>query len=88
MGVEEKERLINLLDSISTNDELWNKFTISLITSDNIFDISSCEKALKRICDLEEVMDFTKLSDSQKDIILRAKEICLNDLNEFKNKII
>ena len=84
MEVQETELLIDFLDNISKDETAWAVFSASLITAENMYDISSCEKLLKHICDIEKVMNLTTLSQKQKDIILNAKDVCIRDLEHYK----
>lgn len=85
MGIEEKERLIDLLDSISNNKDMWDKFTKSLFIDNNSNDIVSLEKTIKHVCDIEEVIESTSLSLYQKQYISEIKNKLFNELNKFKN---
>lgn len=83
-----KEKLIEAIDS-----ELFPLIMVSLISSDNLVDVPSCESALKRMEEFEQaVNELTTEELSRKEVqsaikyVKDGKKIIERDLETFKKQ--
>ena len=83
-----KENFIEIIDS-----NLFPLIIVSLISADNIVDVSTCETALEQVVEFERVVsDLTDKELSREDVQLAikyiedSKKIIERDLETFKKR--
>lgn len=77
----------NFIEKLHENGML-NLLLVSLISSDNLIDIDSCEKSLNEMNKFIEKTKEANIPDKEKylDMMYKGVEIIERDLNIFKNE--
>lgn len=88
--MEDKELRIERMSELLTNDSIRYLYLVSLISSDNIVDVESAEKALENINFLLDNIDDFKVSDEIRaeirEYAVKGLDIVTSDIEEFKKQ--